>query len=226
MSPDFDDLSTIRVREAHLESMAMGGIGMIGGIRSGDAQLVVTAMSGDVFEVPVDLTAGSFGLLLDMTLASFGRVNFDLPTRGDPIRGNQLFGTYRGSRESIVVLFGPEAHHVQNPDGVRIDQATLGFGIALAVSAEWLTIKPDLPDEPDTDTDFFDTDTGAVPTDSSDTGRLDTGDTGLPSETGETGMPVETGDTGMPAETGDTGSGKRWPAVQGGIAPIDVDRVH
>lgn len=173
-------LASIDVRWARLEKVDLGGMTMLGGGGGGGAELLVGSTAGETYIVPVSLSYASAGLLLDLSISSAGATDLVLPR--ETIRGDALFGTYKGSREGLVVLVGAVGRHLQNEAGVRIDDTSLAIGFSVLVAAEWLTVNPDLQ-------------------------LVDTGT--APYETGTTEVPIPTGDTGetatTPGTTGETG---------------------
>ena len=193
-----EELSGVQVASARLEGMGSAGMQVIAGAFSGEANLHVNTVDGQEMVVPVDLSIGAAGFLIEAAVTSGGRVELDLPPAG--VSGEDLFGTYRGSREALVLLFGPVGVHLENDAGVRIDETELGFGIGLSVSYSWMSMSLHV-DEVATST----ADTGSTPTHSTGwtvpTGTTGpTGDTGAP--TGDTSAPVP--HTGSSPTTGDT----------------------
>ncbi|MCB9673240.1 MAG: hypothetical protein H6734_27500 [Alphaproteobacteria bacterium] len=165
-----EELDGVTVTEARLEGVGSAGIQLIAGGFSGTATLKATTPDERVLTIPVDLSTGAAGLLVEFSVTAGGDVELAIPPGG--VAGDELFGTYRGSREALVLLVGPVGVHLENDAGVRIDQTQLGFGIGISVSYSWMSMSLHV-DEP----------------------TLGTGDTGFtpPPESGET--PPETGTT-------------------------------
>lgn len=194
-----EEVLGLRVVDARLEGVGGGGMQVIGGGWSGSGDLVATTVAGEELVVPVTLGAGSAGMLLEMSATPASTWDLDLP--GPSVPASHLFGTYRGSRESLIVLVGAVGLHLENDHGVRIDDTSVGLGIGLSASWQWLHVTEQrldptaTGDTGDSGTPFppFPTDTGP------DTGGADTAST----ETGGTSGP--TGGTGTGAETGGTG---------------------
>lgn len=173
--PEVDGLDGVRVEQAWLEGVELGGFGLIAGGFSGTADLMITSRGGDEYQLPVSLGGGATGFLIDLGVSLPGRVELSLPRT--PVTGQDLFGTYRGSKEALVVLFGASGLHLENEAGVRIDDNAFAVGLSVQVATAWLNLSPDLP-EP--------TPTGV------------TGDTGGPDDSAPT-------DTALP-DTGGTGA--------------------
>jgi hypothetical protein len=139
-----DTLSDVRVAHAELREAQLGGFGLIGSGFAGSADLVVEDPAGAEHVQPVDLAGGGVGLLIEMSLTFPGRVELELPHR--EVHGNELFGRYRGVREQFVMVAGTAWLHLENDDGIRIDDTTGGVGIAIQVSAAWLGITVHVDD--------------------------------------------------------------------------------
>lgn len=133
-----EELLGVRVKEAHLEAVTGGGMVMIGGGWAGSGDLVGTTVAGEEVRVPVDLAAGSVGLLMDMSFSLPSKMRFGLP---DPdVPAGDLFGRYKGSHESLILLAGASAVHLENPHGVRIDDVGFAMGVGIEVGWYWMNV--------------------------------------------------------------------------------------
>lgn len=176
-----EEVLGLRVVEARLEGIGGGGMQVIGGGWSGSGDLVATTVSGEELVVPVTLGAGAAGMLIEMSAQPASTWELGLP--GPSVPASHLFGTYKGSREALIVLVGAVGLHLENEHGVRIDDTSFGLGIGLSASWQWLHVTEQRLGE-----------TG------------DTGDTGptrppFPVETSETGAAPDTGEA--PGHTGE-----------------------
>lgn len=188
-----EELDGVTVTDARLEGVGSAGIQLIAGGFSGTATLKATTLDDRVLTIPVDLSTGAAGLLVEFSLTAGGDVELSVPPGG--VSGEDLFGTYRGSREALVLLVGPVGVHLENDAGVRIDQTQLGFGIGFSVSYSWMSMSLHVDELTSTgDTGGF-----TPPPDTGDT-TVETGTT--PEETGWTPPPVH---SAWPPPTGDTG---------------------
>ncbi len=182
-----EELLGLRVVEAHLESVSGGGMQVIGGGWSGSGDLVATTAAGEELVVPVSIGAGSAGMLLEMSATPFSKWNLGLPDAEVP--ASHLFGTYKGSREALILLVGAVGMHLENEHGVRIDDTSFGLGIGVAASWQWLHVS--MKDEGDLQSG----DTGDTVGPTTETG-LPTLETGATTALDHTGATLGTGGTG------------------------------
>ncbi len=143
-----EEVRGLRVVEARIESISGGGMQVVGGGWSGSGDLVAETVSGEELVLPVTLAGGSFGLVLDLSVTPGSKWSFGLP--GPSVPASHLFGKYRGSRESLIVLVGAVGTHLENEHGVRIDDTSVGLGLGLSASWQWLHVDLVEPDDLDT----------------------------------------------------------------------------
>lgn len=143
---ELDYLSDVEIRRAELEGLTVQTMAVLGGATYGGGDLVIEAMDGSEYIVPVDVRGGTAGLGVDLLpLGAVGRALLELPDRR--VMGNELFGRYKGSSQSIVAGAGVEVRHLRNPYGVIIDEPAFGLGVGLMVGYEWLSVWPKIPEE-------------------------------------------------------------------------------
>ncbi|MCA9489724.1 MAG: hypothetical protein KC621_07360 [Myxococcales bacterium] len=188
-----EELDGVTVTDARLEGVGSAGIQLIAGGFSGTATLKATTTEDRVLTIPVDLSTGAAGFLVEFSVTAGGDVDLTVPPGG--VSGEDLFGTYRGSREALVLLAGPVGVHLENDAGVRLDKTLLGFGIGISASYSWMSMSLHV-DEPT----FGTGDTGFTPPPDSGT-TFETGTT--TTESGWTTPPSHS--ALLPTETGHTG---------------------
>ena len=183
-----EELNGLRIVEAQIEGVSGGGMQVVGGGWSGSGELVAETVSGDELAIPVALTAGSAGMLVEMSISPGSTWELGLP---DPqVPADQLFGTYDGSRESLIVVVGAVGTHLENEHGVRIDDTSFALGVGVSASWQWLHVtEKQLPAPSSADTGGG---TSLPTTDTTDTAQTPPGHTGG----GSTPETASTGDTG------------------------------
>lgn len=142
-APDPSALAGVQVREAWVEDLALTSAALLGGACWGRGELVVLGLQGEQIEAPVTVRGGMIGAALDFSREE-PELWLELPD--DPVRGDQLLGSYRGSGEQITLFAGLEVRHLHNEHGVGIDQASLTWGLGIMFAYEWLRLR--LDDEP------------------------------------------------------------------------------
>jgi len=153
-SPDLSELEAVEVHRASIVDTTLSSVALFGGGSWGQGTLEIEGSAGEQLTVPVTLRGGALGAIIDATRE---QPDFQLELPDEPITADQLLGSYRGSGEEVVIIFGVQIRHLRNEHGVGIDQASLAMGFGIMFAYEWLRIRVDGDRELYEDTGLDDT---------------------------------------------------------------------
>jgi hypothetical protein len=104
----------------------------------GSGEIHAKTTTGLICSADVGFRGAEIGAFLEL-LAERLVLDFELPVDG--VSGPDLFGLYHGSSATAGLIMGISNQHLINDQNVELDGATLGFGVGLEISMEWLDIS-------------------------------------------------------------------------------------